>query len=622
MLEDGGEQDNTFEANLGALTSAASRIVRPGETDKTNPSTFWVSNPKNNFIGNIAAGSEGNGFWFELQTSVKPPSSFYDWAKDVNPKFLQLLTFRDNVAHSNYRFGFRTYPHGFVPPTVGELENIRSYKNRLDGLFIRNTENLHIKGGFFADNRKSISMELAQNILIEGSSVIGRTDRFKEIVDAEKEILNHDLYMVGVELHVRTDDTLEMGATIKNVSFSGMHQHFATKARLFDLNVERTRDWDGIFSFWSLLEDISVDDLSITVPFDMQGPTQADHSAVYLVDRDSSLKPPGSSASASSVIIADSEDVKAFCDLDTLCHRSRLSATWYCRDTCLRTVIFSVDPTAIGNAKLQILDKNDSSRSFSYTGGFPTEYLNNGKPDPLANSDWDKYVSFAAALPRGSYLARFVRGDGSVVWPSFVETTWGPSLCQGGASPNNVQLVTPNIPAFQCKELIRNGDMETGSTVPWLHSFGSGSAVESGEGRNGSKALGDLYQSHLFGGMGQYIDTRCLTKGAIYDIRVWVRLERRNGEDFGCGRADCGPKLKVRTMTPNDTDGPTAPLERVIRPLATRFDGVLQPDWNLLEARVTVDNEWEQASSVFIYVDRGRTGVRLFLDDFSMRRVN
>jgi hypothetical protein len=33
MTEDGGELDNKFEANLGARTVAAKRLVKAGETD-------------------------------------------------------------------------------------------------------------------------------------------------------------------------------------------------------------------------------------------------------------------------------------------------------------------------------------------------------------------------------------------------------------------------------------------------------------------------------------------------------------------------------------------------------------------------------------------------------------
>lgn len=111
MTEDGGEMDNHFERNVGSQTRAAGKIVRPGETDKDLPSTFWISNPKNEFIGNVAAGSEGNGFWFELQTSVKAPSSSFEWAKGVVPRELPLSAFRDNAAHSNWRSGFRKRNH-------------------------------------------------------------------------------------------------------------------------------------------------------------------------------------------------------------------------------------------------------------------------------------------------------------------------------------------------------------------------------------------------------------------------------------------------------------------------------------------------------------------------------
>mmetsp|Transcript_11816 Transcript_11816/g.24007 ORF Transcript_11816/g.24007 Transcript_11816/m.24007 type:complete len:166 (+) Transcript_11816:2345-2842(+) len=112
MTEDGAEMDNRFERNLGASTRAARKIVRAGETDRSNPSTFWISNPKNDFIGNTAAGSEGNGFHFELQTSVKSPSSSFEWAKDLIPREMELSTFRDNACISSCP---RYVPHGNVP---------------------------------------------------------------------------------------------------------------------------------------------------------------------------------------------------------------------------------------------------------------------------------------------------------------------------------------------------------------------------------------------------------------------------------------------------------------------------------------------------------------------------
>lgn len=107
MTEDGGETLNRFEANLGAGTVPATKIVRRGETDAANPSTFWCSNPMNEWEDNVAAGSKSNGFWFELQESVKAPTLFLQSSKDMKPKSLPLKLFRNNVAHSNGRHGFR-----------------------------------------------------------------------------------------------------------------------------------------------------------------------------------------------------------------------------------------------------------------------------------------------------------------------------------------------------------------------------------------------------------------------------------------------------------------------------------------------------------------------------------
>ena len=109
MTEDGGEINNRFESNLGAGTFAATKIVRRGETDAANPSTFWCSNPMNEWEGNVAAGSQSNGFWFELQNSVKEPTLFLPSSQGMTPKSLPLKLFKDNVAHSNGSQGFRKF---------------------------------------------------------------------------------------------------------------------------------------------------------------------------------------------------------------------------------------------------------------------------------------------------------------------------------------------------------------------------------------------------------------------------------------------------------------------------------------------------------------------------------
>ena len=101
MLEDSGEMDNTFKDNLASVTRDAITLIRPEETDDT-PSSFWLTNPLNTFIGNVAAGSEHSGFWFEMASSVRSPTNtLSEELNEMNPSILPLTLFQDNTAHSN-----------------------------------------------------------------------------------------------------------------------------------------------------------------------------------------------------------------------------------------------------------------------------------------------------------------------------------------------------------------------------------------------------------------------------------------------------------------------------------------------------------------------------------------
>lgn len=103
MTEDGIETENRFIRNLGAFTrkplvSIPDMGANGIETDIDNPSTFWITNSNNNFTGNVAAGSEGSGYWFELLVRGFNAQFF----SHIEPKRMPLGEFIDNVAHSNF----------------------------------------------------------------------------------------------------------------------------------------------------------------------------------------------------------------------------------------------------------------------------------------------------------------------------------------------------------------------------------------------------------------------------------------------------------------------------------------------------------------------------------------
>ena len=142
----GGEWDNKFLYNLGAKTkSLPAGVPRAGESDNF-ASTFWITNPANHWIGNVAAGAQGPGIWFELL--LRQPSSQLEINQGANPKFAKLGTFDSNTAHSNnFRAGITTYQTGYRAPPGTTWNNIKSFKNKGSGLFQHGTNNIYLKGG-------------------------------------------------------------------------------------------------------------------------------------------------------------------------------------------------------------------------------------------------------------------------------------------------------------------------------------------------------------------------------------------------------------------------------------------------------------------------------------------
>ena len=103
VVQDGTESGNYFLRNLGAKTRKVINKI-PGlygfapESDDS-PSTFFVASPKNSWLDNVGAGSEGAGFSILLGDSVKGlhMSDHLTTVPAANP----LAQFEGNVAHSN-----------------------------------------------------------------------------------------------------------------------------------------------------------------------------------------------------------------------------------------------------------------------------------------------------------------------------------------------------------------------------------------------------------------------------------------------------------------------------------------------------------------------------------------
>ena len=186
FMEDGIESGNEFVKNLAIQTKChptrecvPNNLAANGEIDAENrfelrqisfsgeytllPSdntaaSYWITNPDNSYIDNVAAGSDSTGFWFSIP--MHPNGAFLGSEDSLNtwPRRTPLREFSGNVAHSNFdgfmidrhidednTFGLASLPLlALEDPTdleseVGEthFEDLTSYKNRNGGLWGR-----------------------------------------------------------------------------------------------------------------------------------------------------------------------------------------------------------------------------------------------------------------------------------------------------------------------------------------------------------------------------------------------------------------------------------------------------------------------------------------------------
>ena len=204
FLEDGAETGLVLDHNLGFLTKRPKAGEELLPTD-TNPSTYWITNPANTFRNNVAAGSQGIGFWIALPNRPMGLSSVDKVTANANiyPRRTALTEFEGNIAHSNdnrgldfdngpnpnsspkpmqseatfYQARVNPVPPGNNLPDSAVLEsnisNFTAFKNRDRGVWLRGGH-LHLKNALLADNAIGATFA-ADETMLENAVVIGET---------------------------------------------------------------------------------------------------------------------------------------------------------------------------------------------------------------------------------------------------------------------------------------------------------------------------------------------------------------------------------------------------------------------------------------------------------------
>jgi len=188
FLEEGAETGNRLFGNLGLLSRRPAMQDRLIPTDD-RPATYWVTNPNNSLVGNVAAGSEGIGFWYALPDAPIGLST----GQPDRPNRTPLWEFQGNIAHSNHQQGLNVddaprangtttatmYTPSLIPGQSGSplvparFTGFVAYKNGNRGVWLRGNQH-YLENAILADNYIGATFASVESYLT-GSLVVGAT---------------------------------------------------------------------------------------------------------------------------------------------------------------------------------------------------------------------------------------------------------------------------------------------------------------------------------------------------------------------------------------------------------------------------------------------------------------
>ena len=182
FLEDGVETGCRLTGNLALRPLAPPESRRLLDSD-ASPAGFWITNPANELQENVAAGSDGEGFWLAFPKSPTGPSA----GVGLQPRRTDLGIFARNTAHSNVANGLfvdgSPNPPGvyeapsYVPPHRATFDRFTAYKNGKRGVWMRGAR-LDVARATLADNPIGVTLAASESV-VRDSTIVGETENGK-----------------------------------------------------------------------------------------------------------------------------------------------------------------------------------------------------------------------------------------------------------------------------------------------------------------------------------------------------------------------------------------------------------------------------------------------------------
>jgi len=519
ITEDGIETGNVFTRNLGASIRKPTYVIE-GENDNS-PSIFWITNPQNTFVDNIAAGSEFSGFWFDTRVNVRGPSQAGN--EDLHPQMLSLGTFANNTAHSCFTFGIQYYSPGYRPLEEATMEGNNVYRNLQAGHFVHSSINIRIVGGIAAYNSINIQTFRNADIVLENITIIGYPDVDLDIED-EYDLPKCQGNRIGVSIHswkLEVNASSKLGVTSVDLNFSGMGRDIGcSEQKAFWMDPDQSQN--AVSDAVNRASGLTFHDDVHRVDF--CDALAANLTNMIIEDEDGSFGPSGSPG-----FFVSDQAATVFAGGNG-CYPVPDSCAYWCDLACLRLVGFAVsDSFKTGDIEM-VVSKDGISATTSWDH---FAYVDTPTQNYLLSFDG----RYGIALPAGYFNISFVdKATKLPTWPSYVKIAFevGPRCPSTGTY---VSLVRPEATESRCGNLVKGGTFEENSFDYWQNSYDVTIGIVS-PGSQGSGYALQLQNSGLnYMQMGQWIDSTCLVSNIEYAFEADVRLVDDSGNLLSCDTA-------------------------------------------------------------------------------------
>jgi hypothetical protein len=463
-----------------------------------------------------------------------------------------------------------------------------------------------------------LDIDRADQIVIHGTDFIGVSTSFQSLIDSQgidAACVNPgpEGVVLGIELHTWKNVADGTGATsIEDVTFEGFGGSTCGSSAPFSYDVNSKT---GIFDEYTWMKNLTFAyDSNSYVHF--CGPNGRGIADVFTTDIDGSLRPKEwgdtlatkqLSSEVSTLIGRESRSLD-FIDKN-LCIDIPSHCYMYCESLCYQSVRFDVDAgTRSLQYQLEVCSLANPSLCIKIDGG--------RREAPDNDEHWStRALMYVSHLPVGEYTAAFVDGNGIKVWPSYVYEKYETSNCLHGLGEGYIALEVPSVSLADCKELIRNGMVQSDATSsdpiwPWLHRTGR-IELAKGQGIGGSDALKANLNGRKSPRIVQYIDNRCmpLLKDLTIEFKASIKLV-----DSGGRPVVCNPAIENCPSIGYTADG------RYLS-VATVASGVDGDGYQFATGRVTVGDLLLGANAIQFYASSPNAKLSMYLDNVSVALI-